>query len=92
MAFAIGEPRLHTVVDVDPTTAASAREFLEAIIAAFSVLGGGMAFASGLAAADALAREEPPETVARRINEGVGTGFESASPLSIVALIIVLWT
>jgi len=28
----------------------------------------------------------------RRINEGVAEGFELASPLSIVALIIVVWT
>ncbi len=74
---------------LDPT---SARVFLEAVIAAFAVLGGGMAYASGLAAAEALSQEQPPEVLAHRINEGIANGFVSASPLSIVALIIVLWT
>lgn len=77
---------------MDPIDAAGAREFLEAIIAAFSVLGGGMAYFSGFAASQALAQGQSPELVAHRINEGVAEGFELASPLSIVALIIVVWT
>ena len=73
---------------IDPS---SARELLEAIIAAFSVLGGGMAYFSGYYAAQALARHQPPRVVAQRINEGIGEGFKSVSPLSILALIIVVW-
>lgn len=75
-----------------PNDVAGAREFLEAIIAAFSVLGGGMAYSSGFAASKALAEGQSPEVVAHRVNEGIAEGFERASPLSIAALIIVLWT
>lgn len=77
---------------MDPIDATGAREFLEAIIAAFSVLGGGMAYFSGFAASQALTQGQSPEHVAHRINEGVAEGFELSSPLSIVALIIVVWT
>ncbi|HWM55560.1 MAG TPA: hypothetical protein VNO20_09250 [Solirubrobacterales bacterium] len=75
-----------------PIDPGSAREFLESIIAAFSVLGGGMACFSGYYAAQALAQRQPPEFVAQRINEGLGEGFKWVSPFSIVALIIVVWT
>jgi len=75
-----------------PVEASSARAFLEAIIAAFSVLGGGMAYFSGYYAAQALAQDQPPEIVAHRVNEGIGLGFRLISPLSIVALIIVVWS
>jgi len=37
-----------TVASMSPVDAGGAQEFLEAIIASFSVLGGGMAYASGL--------------------------------------------
>lgn len=72
--------------------ASGARELLEAVIAAFSVLGGGMAYLSGYYAAQALAQRQPPEITAQRVNEGIGLGFLLASPLSIVALIIVVWS
>ena len=75
-----------------PIDSESAREFLEAIIAASSVLGGGMAYFSGFYAARALAEEQSAEFVAQRINEGVGEGFKWVSPFSIVALIIVVWS
>jgi hypothetical protein len=75
-----------------PIDAGSAGEFLEAIIAAFSVLGGGMAYCSGYGAAQALAERQPPEIVAQSVNEGIGLGFRHASPLSIVALIIMVWS
>jgi len=77
------------MTSLDPT---EARKLIEAIVAAFSVLGGGMAYSSGLAAAQALADEGSPDTVAHRVNEGIAHGFEQASPMSIAALIIVLWT
>jgi len=75
-----------------PVDANGAREFLEAIIAAFSVLGGGMAYFSGYGAAQALAQGQTPETLAQWVNEGIGLGFRYLSPLSIVALIIMVWS
>ncbi len=77
------------MVPIDP---AGAREFLEAMISGFAVLGGGMAVFSGSGAAEALNELQPPEVVAHRINQGIGLGYETFSPLSIVALIITLWT
>lgn len=77
---------------MNPVDPSGTREFLEAIIASFSVLGGGMAYASGFAAAEALTEGQSPEVLAQRINIGIANGFKFASPLSIAALIIVLWT
>lgn len=77
---------------MDPIDATAARELLEAIIAAFSVLGGGMACFSGFAASQALAEGQAAEHLAHRVNEGIAEGFDFASPLSIVVLIIVVWT
>jgi hypothetical protein len=74
---------------IDPTTA---REFLEGIVAAFSVLGGVMAYASGFRAAQALLLGLPPEVVGHRMNEGIARGFLSGSPLAVFALIIMAWT
>lgn len=74
---------------LDPT---SARDFLEAAVAAFSVLGGVMAYASGFAAAQALRQEMPSDVVAHRINEGIGSGFTSGSVAAVCALIIMVWT
>lgn len=77
------------MVPADPE---SARSLLEAVVAAFSVLGGGMAYLSGHYASQALAQEQPPEFVAQRVNEGIAIGFRVASPASIVALIIMVWS
>jgi hypothetical protein len=74
-----------------PVDLTSAREFLEAIVAAFSMLAGGMAYFSGYNAAQALAQDQPPEVVAHSVNEGLGRGFEIFSPLSIFALFVMLW-
>lgn len=74
-----------------PIDIGGAREFLEAIIAASSVLGGGMAYFSGYGAAQALAQKQAPEIVAYAVNEGIGLGFRYLSPLSIVALMIMVW-
>lgn len=73
---------------VDPS---GAREFLETLIAGFSVLGGVMAYYSGHAAYRALARDESPPVVAHGINEGVGKGFEAGVPAAIMALMIMGW-
>jgi hypothetical protein len=69
-----------------------ARSLLEGAIAAFSVLGGYMAYLSGYYASQALAQGRPAEVVAQRVNEGIGIGFRFAWPLSIVALMIMGWT
>lgn len=75
-----------------PADAGSVRELLEAVVTAFSVLGGGMAYWSGFNAARALALEESPERLAHSINEGIGKGFEVFSLFSVGTLIIALWT
>jgi hypothetical protein len=74
------------------TDTGNAGELLEAVIAAFSILGGGMAYFSGYNAAQALGQHRDPQFVAQRINEGIGEGFKLMWPMSIVALIIVVWT
>lgn len=80
-----GDPMAH----VDPE---SARSLLDGAIAAFSVLGGGMAYLSGYYANQALAQNQSPEQLSQRVNEGLGLGFRFGSPLSIVALIIMAWS
>jgi hypothetical protein len=54
----------------------------------FSILGGAMAYFSGFSAAQALADGSPPESLAQRINEGLGEGFLVGSPLAVATLII----
>jgi hypothetical protein len=76
---------------VAPTDPASAREFLEAIIAAFSILGGVMAYFSGYAAYRSLS--EPTLTnVADDVNQGLGEGFALGVPSAILALMIMGWS
>jgi hypothetical protein len=70
----------------------SIRGFLEGLIAAFAILGGSMAYCSGFYANQVLAQSQPPELLSQRINEGLGLGFRYGSPLSIIALIIMMWT
>lgn len=72
--------------------ATTAREFLEGIVTAASVLGGAMAYVSGLRAAQGLLLGVSPEALAHRVNEGVALGFLSGSPFAIFALIIMAWT
>jgi len=74
---------------IDATTA---REFLEGIVAAFSVLGGTMAYMSGFRAAPAFLLGLPPEALAHGVNEGVALGFLGGSPFAIFALMIMTWT
>jgi hypothetical protein len=74
------------VISID---ASGIRDLLEAAIAGFSVLGGGMACLSGFYAARALGKEAPAVVVAERVNRGIGHGFKYFWPLSIAALIIV---
>ena len=89
---ATSAPAAFTVGDMALVDTNSASQLLEATIAAFSILGGGMAYFSGYNAAQALGQNEDPQSVAQRINEGIGEGFRMMWPLSIIALIIVVWT
>jgi hypothetical protein len=66
------------------------RELLGAVVTAASILGGYMAFRSGLSALTAVAEEETPENVAPSINLGVAEGFMWGVPLSAIAFMIVL--
>jgi hypothetical protein len=75
-----------------PVDAGSARELLEAVVAAFAVLGGSMAYFSGFLAAQALAERQLPDVLAQRINEGIGEGFVKGALPAVVALIIVVWS
>jgi hypothetical protein len=71
---------------------ASARQFLESLIAAFSVLGGVMAYFSGYAASNALGQDMPSGKVSAGINQGLGVGFEVGVPSAIMALMIMGWS
>jgi hypothetical protein len=75
-----------------PVEAESVRQLLEAVVAGFSVLGGGMAYFSGFYASQALAQRQTPRVVAQRVNEGLAIGFRDASPVSVFAIIIVAWS
>jgi hypothetical protein len=72
--------------------AMTARVFLEGIVAAFSVLGGAMAYMSGFRAAQAFLLGLPSEADAHGVNEGIALGFLVGSPCAIAALIIMTWT
>jgi hypothetical protein len=72
--------------------AGGVRDLIEAAIAAASILGGFMAYRSGLAAAGAVAEGSSPDLLAQSINEGIAVGFEWGSPAAAIALIINLWT
>lgn len=72
--------------------ALAAREFLDAVIAAFASMGGMMAFTSGYAAIRAQARNASPEALARAINEGIADGFRGGAVLAVAAFIIMGWS
>ena len=71
--------------------AAVVPDLLEAVIAAVSILGGAMAYESGLGAAEAVAENQSDEALGRRVNEGIAKGFVWGWPLSVIALIIEMW-
>lgn len=75
-----------------PVEPGSTRELLEAVVAAFAVLGGSMAYFSGFLAAQALAERQPPHVLAQRVNEGIGEGFLKGALPAVAALIIVVWS
>jgi hypothetical protein len=74
-----------------PFDAAAAHTLLEAAVTGVSILGGAMAYESGLAAAEAVAEAQTPEILSQRVNEGMAKGFVWGWPLSVVTLIIELW-
>jgi len=76
---------------MSPADPETTRQFLEAVVAALSILGGGMAYVSGYKASEALAEGQPPEILGQRVNEGIGQGFRAFWPLSVVVLIIMVW-
>jgi hypothetical protein len=75
-----------------PVDATAARDFLEALVAGFSVLGGVMAYWSGFRAAQAYARGLPADELAYQVNAGIAEGFTAGSPLAICALMLMGWT
>jgi len=75
-----------------PIDPAGAREFLEAVIAAFSVLGGVMAYFSGYAAYHGLRDGSAPSAVAEEINESLGEGFALGVPSAMLSLMIMGWS
>ncbi|HEX9966976.1 MAG TPA: hypothetical protein VGB06_03420 [Solirubrobacterales bacterium] len=75
-----------------PIDAAAARDFLEAVVAGFSVLGGAMAYSSGFSAAQAVAQNQPADVLAHAINEGIAEGFRWGSQTAVFALMIMVWT
>jgi hypothetical protein len=66
-------------------------ELVQSTITAVSILGGAMAYMSGYRAARAMSAGDPPESVAARINEGLGLGFVGGVPLAVLVLIIEAW-
>jgi len=77
---------------MSPVDPESARQFLEATIAALSILGGGMAYLSGYKSSEALAEGQPPEVIGRCVDEGIAVGFRASWPVSVVVLIIMVWS
>jgi hypothetical protein len=56
------------------------------------VLGGGMAYFSGSYAATALTERQSAETLARRINEGIGKGFIHSRSFAVLTLVTMVVT
>lgn len=64
---------------------------LEAAVTAVSILGGAMAYESGLSAARAVAEDHPREVLGQRVNEGIAKGFVWGWPVSMLVFMIGLW-
>lgn len=74
-----------------PIDAADARELLNAVVTAVSVLGGAMAYMSGYFASRAMSEDQPPDVLGQRVNEALGRGFDLGWPAAMAALIISAW-
>lgn len=70
------------------STISNARDAVEVLIGAVSVMGGFMAVWSGFAGSRSVREGESPETLSHRINKGLSAGFEFGLPASLLALII----
>jgi hypothetical protein len=57
------------------TLAVDIRTLIENLVTAVSVLGGAMAYESGLAARTAISENQAPDVLSQRVNEGLGAGF-----------------
>jgi hypothetical protein len=65
---------------------------IESIVTAVSILGGAMAYESGLAAVKTMAANRPARVLSQRVNEGLGVGFLWGAPLALVISIVFIWT
>lgn len=83
--------RGHSVVSVVPPDPTTVPGLLEAAVTAVSILGGAMAYESGLSAARAVAENCLPEILGQRVNEGIAKGFVWGWPVSMLVFIIGLW-
>lgn len=52
----------------------------------------GTAYLSGFKASEAMAEDQPPEVVGHRVDEGIALGFRASWPVSVVVLIIMVWS
>lgn len=66
------------------STIGSFRDLVEVVVTAVSILGGFMAFFSGLAAFDFISYAEEPEVLAHRINRGLANGFGFGLPVAVL--------
>lgn len=66
------------------------RTVVDAAVTGVSVLGGAMAYSSGNAASQAVAKHAPPARISLRVNEGLAKGFTWGMPAGLIASIIVL--
>ncbi|MDX6652910.1 MAG: hypothetical protein QOJ38_1691 [Solirubrobacterales bacterium] len=63
---------------------------LESAIAAFAILGGFMAAASGFLASQASWSEQPAATISAEVNRGLALGFDWGALGALMALMIVM--
>lgn len=75
---------------MSPLDLGDARAFLDAVIAAFAVLGGVMAYASGFEAARARLARKTPRVIGDHISVGVANGFIVGAAAALITLILVL--
>ncbi len=73
-------------------TISNAREVIEVLISAVSMLGGFMAVRSGWAASKSVATGEDPGLVAQHINEGLAYGFDYGLPSALIVFILLAFS
>ena len=87
-AFGALFPATVAPMPLDPETA---RELIEAVFAGFGVLGGLMAYYTGLAANRGERIGASPEITTRWIHAGMARGFREALFWGFLAAMIVVW-